>query len=116
MLGVSTIAFGIGPLIAPRLFCRLFGVPYQADKSGAAMPIRAVGWRDLVNGIGLLLDTEHARSWLWLRFAFDAGDVVTTLSSLRPKEDLKPARLAALAASATVFDAVLLLLTAEGAS
>jgi hypothetical protein len=110
-LGAGTVLFGIGPLVKPRLFCELFGVPYQAERSGAAMPIRAVGWRDLVNGLGLLLDIKHRRQWLWLRFAFDAGDVVTSLSSLRPAQDVKPLRLTALAAGAALVDAVLLLAT-----
>lgn len=110
-LAAGTVLFGIGPLVRPRLFCELFGVPFQAERSGAAMPIRAVGWRDLVNGLGLLLDRRHWRLWLWLRFAFDAGDVMTTLSSVRRGQDLKPLRLAVLAASATVVDGILLLLT-----
>jgi hypothetical protein len=113
-LGLGTVVFGIGPLVEPRLFCRLFGVPFEPERSGAAMPIRAVGWRDLVNGLGLLFDGKHRRQWLWLRFAFDAGDVVTTVTSLRPREDLKPLRLTLLAAGATLFDAVLLVLTREG--
>lgn len=112
-LAVGTLLFGIGPLVRPRLFCELFGVPYDAERSGAAMPIRAVGWRDLVNGLGLLLDRKRSRQWLWLRFVFDAGDVMTTLSSIRRGQDLKPLRLAALAAGAAAVDGILLLLTRE---
>lgn len=75
------------------------------------MAIRAVGWRDLVNGLGLLFDRNHARQWLWLRFAFDSGDVVTSLSSLRRGQSRKPLGLAAVALGATLFDAALLRLT-----
>jgi hypothetical protein len=116
VLGAGTLVFGIGPLVWPRLFCQVFGVPYDAAASGAAMPIRAVGWRDLINGLGLLFDRRRQRQWLWLRFAFDTGDVVTTLTSLRRNQDPKPMRLAGLAAGAALMDAVLLVLTRESAS
>jgi hypothetical protein len=110
-LGAGTVAFGIGPILAPRAFAIAAGLPYHGEPA-AKVAIRSVGVRDLANGIGLLATSsqpERSNAWLLLRCVFDAGDALACCSALRG--DPKNGRLRALAAfacGAALFDGVLL--------
>lgn len=110
-LGLGTALFGLGPIVAPRMFAELFGLPYSGDPP-AAVAIRSVGVRDLVNGLGLLatLDNPRAhRTWLLVRFASDTGDALACQAALRRGPANPRLRLlGVLAAGAAAYGAFLL--------
>jgi hypothetical protein len=75
-LGLGSIAFGLGPLMAPRFSARLFGLPL-ADAPSAAVVVRSVGVRDAVIGLGLWSAASHGGNyapWVLARALCDLGD------------------------------------------
>ena len=85
-LGLGTSLFGVAPLVAPRLFAKFFGLPFDDRRPAATMAIRSVGARDLVSGLGLLAtmgNPARNRPWLLVRTAADVGDALVSYASLR---------------------------------
>ena len=68
-LGLGSIALGAGPILAPEKLARKLGVDDHARAPGL---IRAVGIRELVQGVVLLAAPARA---VWLRVLGDAMDV-----------------------------------------
>jgi len=118
LLGLATAAFGVGPIVAPRGFARLFGLAYDDTRPSSNMPIRSVGIRDLVTGIGLLAasgDPRRARLWLAIRVSADGGDALTSLAGIRGEpRNYRLMALATIAAGATLTDLALLIASARG--
>lgn len=76
-IGMSMIAFGMVPLIAPSLFARMFGID-KPDPATASM-MRSLGVRDTVMGIGLWSAASHGGKylpWLLTRILTDSGDTL----------------------------------------
>ena len=111
-LGIGTILFGVAPIIAPRRFAQLFGLPSQG--AAASVAIRSVGVRDAVIGAGLLLTINDAKNngyWLLARGASDGGDAVSCAIALRrDRRNLRLWLLAGVAAAAAGVDLSLYLL------
>ena len=77
-LGVGLILFGLPPIVAPRFFARLAGLPLSGHPA-EVVTIRSVSVRDLVMGIGLISAARHhARlaPWLLIRTLCEGGDAV----------------------------------------
>ncbi|TDC81053.1 SRPBCC family protein [Micromonospora sp. KC606] len=71
LLGVVSLALGVGGLLAPRALARLTGV----DDAPQANPvIRAVAARELGHAAGLLVGRRPV-GWSWTRVVGDAGDL-----------------------------------------
>ncbi len=111
-LGVGTVVFGIVPLLAPRWFARMFGLPETEDPA-ANVVVRSVAVRDLVNGIGLLLTLDNPRAnrrWLAVRCLSDTGDSVACMLAFRlGTRSSRLKALGSLASGAALFGAALLL-------
>lgn len=76
-IGMSMIAFGAAPLIAPSLFARVFGLD-KPDPATASM-MRSLGVRDMVMGVGLWSSASHGGTylpWLLTRILTDGGDTL----------------------------------------
>ena len=63
-----SLALGIAELAAPRQAARVAGSPLPAGL------VRAMGAREIANGVGLLTQPRSAR-WMWARVAGDAIDL-----------------------------------------
>jgi hypothetical protein len=77
-LGIATIAFGAYPLVFPRAFARMFGVPLGEGPAGDVV-VRSVSARDVVSGIGILSAVLHGGRlgpWLLARTLIDGADTV----------------------------------------
>lgn len=108
-LGIATVLFGAVPLLAPRVFARLFGFP--APDTAATSMMRSLGVRDVVFGMGLWSAAAHSgryAPWVLSRLLVDAGDSVSVgaavASGLRNPRFLG---LGGLALGATFFDLAL---------
>lgn len=76
-LGAVTVAFGIWPVLAPRVFAQIFQFPIP-DTAIISME-RSLGVRDVVMGTGILAVAARGgnyRSWLLARLTVDAGDTL----------------------------------------
>ena len=110
-LGVATALFGLWPVLAPRSFARVFGLPTQAEPT-TGLSIRSVGIRDLVMGAGLVSAAVHGgriAPWLLARLLIDSLDgaaVGLTLVS-RQGRSRPLALLGLLAAGAAAIDGAL---------
>lgn len=104
-LGVGSIAFGLAPIVAPRYFARLFGLPVT-DEPTADVAIRSVGVRDMVIGLGLWSAASHGgryAPWVLARALSDTGDALAcTLALARGAEGGAFKGLTALAGGAAV--------------
>jgi uncharacterized membrane protein len=70
-LGWFSVGLGTTQLAAPRALCRLVGA---GDRGLAPLVMRAMGARELVQGVGILTRTRPT-NWMWSRVAGDALDV-----------------------------------------
>ena len=109
-LGVAAFLFGAAPLVAPRFFARLFGLPVGRDPK-ATVAIRSVGVRDVALGLGLWSAATHGGNyapWLLARVLSDGGDAVAVALATRAGA-LEPRFLAlgALALGASLSGALL---------
>lgn len=94
-LGAVTVAFGLGPLLAPHRFAQVFQFPVL-DPAIASMA-RSLGVRDVVMGVGMLAVAARGgnyRPWLLARLATDAGDTVSV--ALAVARGYRPPRFLAL--------------------
>ncbi|MFI5267856.1 MAG: DUF4267 domain-containing protein [Chloroflexota bacterium] len=109
-LGLGTILFSVPPIVAPRAFAVLFGLPH--DAAAAKVGMRSVGVRDLVNGIGLLAtmnDPARSSRWLLVRFLSDCGDALACRAALiEAPKDWRLRLLGGVAAGASLVGAGLL--------
>ena len=105
------MAFGLAPILAPRTFSAMFGLPHRGEPS-ADVPIRSVSVRDLVNGIGLLATLNNPgrnTQWLALRCASDTGDAIACWAAAADEpENTRLKALGVLATGAALLDVVLL--------
>ena len=103
-LGVFSVGLGLAELLAPAGVAALIGVPNQTRTRGV---LRAMGVRELLAGVGLLLRPRSA-GWLWSRVAGDALGLAL-LGRGFGKRHTSPARLLAATAvvsGVTAFDAL----------
>jgi hypothetical protein len=112
VLGVGTVLFSVFPLILPRPFATVFGIPM--DKSPASeVVIRSISARDLVSGIGILSAVLHrgrVAPWLLGRVLVDGADSVGIgLAALAGVRNPRLLLLGAIAVFATVVDLTLYL-------
>ncbi len=78
--GLSRVGFGIFASSAPQLVGRTW-IGDEADRPGAGVILRALGFRDIALGAGTLDGAlrNNARGWLAVCMLSDMGDVATTL-------------------------------------
>ena len=70
-LGWFSLGLGTAQVTAPRLMCRLVGA---RDEGAAALVMRTMGVREIVQGVGILTRPRPTR-WLWSRVAGDGIDL-----------------------------------------
>lgn len=99
VLGWFSVGLGVAQLLAPRPLARAIGAPRHSGM------LRAVGARELANGIGLLSQRRSA-PWLWARVAGDAMDLALlgAAARLASSQRRRLAVVAAAVAGATVLD------------
>jgi hypothetical protein len=111
-LGVGTLAFGALPLIFPRHFATLFGIPTVGGPASDVV-IRSVSARDVVSGIGILSAVLHGgrvAPWLLGRTLTDGADVAAIgIAALSGARGSRLLALGAIAIAATALDLVLYL-------
>jgi hypothetical protein len=111
-LGIGTVAVGVLPFLAPRIFARAFGL-LDGEGPSADIAIRSVSARDAINGIGILSATLHGgrvAPWILARALADGTD--TLAIGLAWKSGARNPRLLALGAialGATIVDVLLYL-------
>jgi hypothetical protein len=78
--GMTRVGFGIFASSAPQLVGRTW-IGEEADRPGAGVILRALGFRDIALGAGTLDGAlrGEARGWLAVCMLSDLGDVATTL-------------------------------------
>lgn len=111
-LGIGTTVFGIAPVLAPRAFGNLFGLPM--DQTPAAdIAMRSVGARDAINGIGILSATMHngrVAPWILARAVADGTDTLGVgAAMLQGAGNPRLALLGGVALAATILDVVVYL-------
>lgn len=110
LLAISTIGFSLLPVVMPRTFASVFGLPAPGGHDGV-VPIQSVGARDVVSGIGMISATMHGgrvAPWLLGRLLSDVTDVLwIVLAFLRGTRSPRLAALGAMALGAAVADFVL---------
>jgi hypothetical protein len=115
-VGVSMIAFGALPTLAPRPFARLVGFA-PPDPATASM-MRSIGARDVVMGIGLWSAAAHGGKylpWLLARALVDGGDTLSVgLAIAQGKRDPRFLALGALALGAALSEAALYAIARAG--
>lgn len=108
-IGLSMVAFGALPAVAPGAFARLFGFA-PPDETAASM-MRSLGVRDVVMGIGMWSAASHGGKylpWLLSRILVDGGDTLAVgLAVAQGKRDPRFIGLGALALGAAVTEAAI---------
>ncbi|HEX8995251.1 MAG TPA: DUF4267 domain-containing protein [Ktedonobacterales bacterium] len=108
-LGLSLMAFGIVPAVAPRPFAWLFGLERPTPET--ASMIRSIGVRDAVMGAGLWSAATHGGKyapWLLARILSDGGDTVAvSIAAAQGQRRPRFLALGGLALAATAADAAL---------
>lgn len=105
-IGLTMVAFGALPAVAPGVFARVFGFA-EPDAPGGAM-MRSLGARDVVMGIGLWSAAVHGGRYLPLvlaRALTDGSDTLAVgLAVVQGKRDPRFISLGVLAAGAAVME------------
>jgi hypothetical protein len=111
-LGIGTIAFGALPLLFPRPFARLFGIPMEGGPATDVV-VRSVSARDVVSGVGILSAVHHGgrvAPWLLGRTLTDGADAAAVaIAALSGSRNPRLLALGAIAVGATILDLVLYL-------
>lgn len=81
LLGVVSLALGIGGVALPGKLAHLIGVRADEDTRRA---LRIIGGREIAAGIGLLRQQPKPAGWAWARVAGDAMDL-GLLSAATPR-------------------------------
>lgn len=77
-LGVLTAAYGVSTLVRPAIFAAPAGLSHGEPPSPVGILVRAVGLRDVANGVVMAVSTGRAqRLAIGARIAADLGDAVT---------------------------------------
>jgi hypothetical protein len=109
-LGFGAAVFGLVPLVAPRPFCRFFGLPI-VDSPAADVIVQSVSSRDLINGIGIVSAVIHGGRvgpWLISRAVADGTDAATiAIAFASGARGWRFGLLGAIAASGAVADIIL---------
>lgn len=86
-LGVLTAAYGLSTLVRPAIFAKPAGLSGAEPPAPIGILVRAVGVRDLANGIAMAAAPAGAALQLAVaaRIAGDLGDAITF--ALSPNED-----------------------------
>ena len=77
-LGIFSIGLGLAELLAPRSFCRAFGMEGQESL------FRAYGVRELATGVAIMASHDPT-PWMWGRVGGDAIDLATLAAGADPK-------------------------------
>jgi uncharacterized protein DUF4267 len=108
-IGLSMVAFGALPAVAPEMFARLFG--FEPPDAASASMMRSLGVRDVVMGIGMWSAASHGGKylpWLMARTLVDGGDTLAVgLAVAQGKRDPRFIALGALALGATITEVAL---------
>jgi hypothetical protein len=111
-LGIGTVLFSVFPLILPRPFAALFGIPMDPTPASEVV-IRSISARDLVSGIGILSAVVHGgrvAPWLLGRTLVDGSDTIGVgLAAVWGARNPRLLVLGAIAFFATVVDLTLYL-------
>lgn len=117
-LGLSLMAFGALPMVAPKPFARLFG--FAPPTPETASMIRSIGARDVAMGAGLCFAATQGRAyapWLLARILSDGGDTVAIgIAAAQGQRQPRLLALGGLALAATVADAALWSLARQGSA
>ena len=109
-VGIGATIFGLVPMIAPRFFCRSFGVPIPGDPASDVL-VRSVSSRDMINGIGIISAAIHGGRvgpWLIARAVADGTDAATiVIAYASGVKGWRLGLLGVMAAGATVVDLLL---------
>lgn len=86
-LGVLTAAYGLSTLVRPAIFAKPAGLSGSEPPAPVGILVRAVGVRDLANGVAMAAAPAGPALQLAIaaRIAGDVGDAVTF--ALSPNED-----------------------------
>lgn len=108
-IGLSMVAFGALPAVAPGAFARLFG--FAPPDAATASMMRSLGVRDIVMGIGMWSAASHGGKympWLLARTLVDGSDTLAVgLAGAQGKRDPRFIGLGALALGAAITEAAL---------
>lgn len=108
-LGLSLLAFGAFPAVAPGPFARIFGFT-QPDAEGASV-MRSVGVRDVAMGAGLWTAAASGADyapWLFARMLADGGDTISVgIAMAQGNRSPRFLLLSGMALAATAADAFL---------
>ncbi len=108
-IGLSMVAFGALPAVAPGAFARLFG--FAPPDAATASMMRSLGVRDIVMGIGMWSAASHGGKylpWLLARTLVDGSDTLAVgLAVAQGKRDPRFIGLGALALGAAITEAAL---------
>ncbi len=115
-VGLSLVAFGALPVVAPGPFARLFG--FERPDAAVASMMRSLGVRDALMGVGLWSAASHGGKylpWLLARTLTDGGDTLAVgLAVAQGKRDPRFIALGALALGATITEAALYAIARAG--
>jgi hypothetical protein len=86
-LGVLTAVYGLSTLVQPSIFARPAGLSGAEPSTPVAILVRAVGVRDVANGVAMVTAPAGPalRLAIGARIAADLGDALTF--ALSPNED-----------------------------
>ena len=108
-LGLSLLAFGVAPLIAPKPFARIFG--FEQPTPEIASMMRSIGARDVAMGAGLWIAAARGDDyapWLLGRVAADGGDALAIgIAIAQGKRGVRFIALGGMALAAAISDAAL---------
>ncbi|HEX5415436.1 MAG TPA: DUF4267 domain-containing protein, partial [Chloroflexota bacterium] len=111
-LGIGTTVFGVAPVLAPRAFGNLFGLPMD-NSPAAEIAMRSVGARDAINGIGILSATMHngrVAPWILARAVADGTDTLGVgMALVKGAGSPRLGLLGGIALAATIVDVALYL-------
>jgi uncharacterized membrane protein len=80
-LGWISIGIGAAEIFAPRAVARFIGMPDHK-------PLRAIGVREIVSGLGLL-SQPHEAGWMWSRVGGDAMDLALLTNAMTDERSEK---------------------------
>jgi hypothetical protein len=117
-IGVSMVAFGALPLLAPKAFARLFDL--ERPDAAAASMMRSLGVRDTLMGVGLWSAASHGGKylpWLLTRALTDGGDTLAVgVAVAQGQRDPRFIALGGLALGAALTEVALYAIARSGRS
>ncbi|HKO49819.1 MAG TPA: SRPBCC family protein [Polyangiaceae bacterium] len=103
-MGLFSVGLGLAELLSPASIAALIGIP---NNPRSRLVLRALGARELLSGVGLLLQPQSA-GWLWSRVGGDAMDLALLGDGFTSRRSNRARLIAATAAVAgvTAIDAL----------